>query len=397
MLILQLSNKSPWPPREGGPIAMNALVTGLQDAGHVVHIATMSTPKFPIDINSVPLDYAKKTAFISVEVDNRIHFWDAFLNLFSHKSYNIQRFMSEEFENTLIDKLNKTAYDVVVLESLYVTPYISTIRKYSNARIILRAHNIEHKIWERLSRAATNPFKHLYLKLLAHRLFRFEQSVLPTVDGIAAITDKDAAFFREFSGEVKVSIVPFGIIPEQYIYSPQEGRHISFCHIGSMDWMPNQEGIRWFLEKCWPGIHSVFPDLKFFLAGRNMPPWLKFNIFPGIEVVGEVEDAYSFISNHAIMLVPLLSGSGVRVKIIEAMALGRTVITTTTGAEGISYTQGENILIADSPIAFFEKIKYCVKHHSECAEIGCNARKLIESKHNNTIATNSLLELIEAL
>lgn len=397
MRILQLSNKSPWPPTEGGPIAMNALLIGLQQAGHEVQILTMSTPKFPVSENHLPDDFRKKTDYSCVWVDNRVNAFDAFINLFTNKSYNIQRFISVDFEKELILKLQKNEYDVVILESLYVTPYIDTIRTNSKAFIILRAHNIEHLIWERLAKVTSNPIKSLYLKLLTKRLLRYEKNIIPTVDAIAAITDKDAAFFKTCAGNVKVEVVPFGIIPDQYIFTQQEARNISLCHIGSMDWIPNQEGIRWFLKKCWPGLHSVFPNLKFYLAGRNMPEWLKNYSFPNVEIAGEVENAHSFMGNHPIMLVPLLSGSGVRVKIVEAMALGRTVITTSTGAEGIRYTSGENILIADSPVAFFEWIKTCINDPNECARIGKNAREMIETSHNNNVATQALLDLIRSI
>lgn len=397
MKILQLSNKSPWPPQEGGPIAMNALINGLQHDGHEVHILTMSTDKYPVKHEEIPQEYATRTNFQSVYVDARIHIIKAFTNLFSRSSYNIERFVSADFDALLKELLTTNSYDVVILESLFVTPYIETIRKCSQAKVILRAHNIEHRIWARLASATNNPLKKLYLKLLTRRLLRYEKSVLPTVDGIAAITDKDAHFFVEHAGKARVEVVPFGILPEQYIFTPQDARNISLCHIGSMDWMPNKEGILWFLEKCWPGIHQVFPDLQLKLAGRNMPGKIKNHLWPGVEVVGEVDNARSFITNHPVMVVPLLSGSGVRVKIIEAMALGRTIITTTTGAEGIRYNKGEELLIADSPVAFYEQIKFCVKNPEACARIGENARRLIETQHNNLIATMAMLQLIRSV
>lgn len=397
MKILQVSNKSPWPPQEGGPIAMNALVSGLQQTGHEVHILTMSTDKYPVNMEEIPLTYRERTHFQAVRMDTRVRPLKAFANLFSRDSYNIERFISPAFEEKLRELLTTENYDVVLLESLYVTPYVRLIREHCKAKIILRAHNIEHRIWERLSRATSRPLLKAYLKLLTRRLLRYERAVLSTVDGIAAITEKDAHFFAEYAGNARVQVVPFGIVPEEYIYTPQDGRPVSLCHIGSMDWMPNQEGILWFLEKCWPGVHKVFPDLQLKLAGRNMPAKITGRNWPGVEIVGEVEDARTFISNHPVMIVPLLSGSGVRVKIIEAMALGRTIITTTTGAEGIRYTRGENILIADTPVALYEQIKFCVKHPEACAKIGENARQLIETQHNNLIATRAMLDLVAAV
>lgn len=397
MKILQISNKSPWPPAEGGPIAMNALTVGLQEAGHEVHVLTMSTPKFPVDEHSIPDEYKTRTNYRAVSVDNRLRAMDALKCLLRSQSYNIHRFISKDFEEALETRLGETRYDVILLESLYVTPYLELIRRCSDAKVVMRAHNIEHRIWERLARACRNPLTRIYLKILGKQLLRYEEAVLPKLDGIAAITDKDADFFRPLLNRTKLEVVPFGILPSAYIFTPQEGRHISLCHIGSMDWMPNTEGIRWFLEKCWPGLHSVFPDLKFYLAGRNMPAWLKARRFPNVEVVGEVEDAHAFMTNHPVMVVPLLSGSGVRVKIIEAMALGRTVITTSMGAEGIRFTKDENLLIADSPVAFFEKIKSVIRDPEHCACIGASARQMIETRHNSGIATEAMLKLIGSI
>jgi glycosyltransferase involved in cell wall biosynthesis len=395
MKVLQISNKSPWPATEGGSIASYALISGLEHAGHEVHILTMSTWKHPVLIDQIPEDLRLRTQYDWVEVDTRIKVWPAFLNLFTKSSYNIERFISKEFGQALEAKLKQNTYDFILLESLYLTPYLNVIRKNSDAVVILRAHNIEHRIWERLAVSEKNILKKIYLNLLTKRLKRYETQVLPEVDGIAAITDADAAFFRVHSGAALVRVVPFGVMPDSYIYTPQNERSISMCHLGSMNWMPNQEGIKWFLLKCWPGIHTVFPHLKLYLAGRNMPPWFSRNTWPNVEIVGEVDDSQNFISNHPVKVVPLLSGSGVRVKIIEAMALGRTVITTTTGAEGIRYTPGHNILIADTPIAFYEQIKFCVNDPAACAEIGRNARVLIEECHNNIIATNAVVALAQ--
>ncbi len=396
MKILQISNKSPWPPAEGGPIAMNALIMGLQHEGHEIHVLTMSTDKFPVQEDKLPATYRESTRFRSVYVDTKVRMGAAFKNLFTSKSYNIERFISTDFEKQLRSCLKEQAYDAVLLESLFVTPYVALIRSHSRARIILRAHNIEHRIWERLTKATRNPLTKMYLALLTRRMLRYEKSVLPKVDGIAAITEKDAAFFRQHAPGVRVDTVPFGIIPEYYIYTPQNAQKISLCHIGSMNWMPNREGIRWFLEKCWPGIQNVFPKLELKLAGRNMPASITRHKLPGVEIVGEVADAAAFITNHPVMVVPLLSGSGVRVKIIEAMALGRTIITTSTGAEGICYTNGENILIADTPVEFFEHIRHCISHPEVSAKIGENARKLIETRHNNLIATRAMLKLLQS-
>ena len=144
----------------------------------------------------------------------------------------------------------------------------------------------------------------------------------------------------------------------------------SLFSIGSMNWMPNEEGIRWFLEQSWPEIHRQYPDLKYYLAGRAMPEWMRTLNMPNVEVLGEVEDAQAFIRSKSIMIVPLFSGSGIRIKIIEGMAAARTIISTSLGAEGIHYTNGENILIANAPCEFFDMVSLCMEDKPRCRKIG---------------------------
>ena len=146
--------------------------------------------------------------------------------------------------------------------------------------------------------------------------------------------------------------------------------------------MPNQEGIRWFLMNVWPDVNKQFPSLKFYLAGREMPDWMKHLHLPNVVIVGEVENAIAFIQSKSIMLVPLFSGSGIRIKIIEAMAAGKTVISTRLGAEGIRCTDHQDILIASIPCEFFEMISVCISDQQACNRIGFNARKLIQEEYD---------------
>ncbi|HOV12228.1 MAG TPA: glycosyltransferase family 4 protein [Bacteroidales bacterium] len=397
MNILQLCNKSPFPPKEGGPIAMYNLGNGLMQQGHNVDILTMNTFKFSVDVDALPVDYRYKTRFTAVFVDTRIKYMDAFLNLFSSKSFHVQRFDCQEFRNTLIHILKNKNYDFVQLETIYVAPYIDTIRKYSKAKIVLRSHNIEHLIWQRYARTIGNPVKRKYINYLTAKLKKYEMTVFGAVDGIACITSVDADYIKSRGFSTPLSVVPFGLECEKYKVVPSENCRPSFFHLGSMDWMPNQEAIRWFLDNCMPELAALFPETMIYLAGRNMPSWIYNYKFPNLKIVGEVEDAAEFMQSKTVMFVPLLSGSGVRVKIIEGMALGKTIISTSVGAEGIHYTDGENLLIADSPEVFIEKFRLCINDHVLCTDIGTNARKLIEAEYDISVTTHNLIKLYQAI
>jgi polysaccharide biosynthesis protein PslH len=382
MKVLFLCNKSPWPPLEGGPIAMNMLIEGLAGAGHHVKVLAVNSHKYNISEKQIPEEYRRKTGLELIPVDLRIKPHEAFFNLFTGRSYHVERFRSRNLTGRLREILQQEEFDIVQVEMLYMSVYLDVIRKYSNARVVLRAHNIEHLIWERIAANTPGLLKRLYLRHLAKTLKRYELSVLNRFDGLAAITEKDMRFFLEAGCRIPATDIPFGIDTGRYATPPGETGVPSLFSIGSMNWLPNEEGIRWFLDNAWNDIHREFPGLKLYIAGREMPAWLLNSRIPGVEVVGEVPDALQFMQSKGIMVVPLFSGSGIRIKIIEAMAAGKPVVSTTIGAEGIGYTNGENILIADSPCEFFEMISACVSDRDLGSRIGNNAAKLIREKYS---------------
>jgi len=397
MNIFQICNKSPYPPTEGGPIAMNTIALGLNKAGHRVKILTMNTPKYSIQKEKIPEEYIKKFDFESVFINTSIQAHKAFLNIFSSKSYIAERFISTDFEKKIIQILQEYKFDIIQLESIYVAPYINTIRKYSNAKIIIRAHNIEHYIWERIANNCSNIFKKWYLNHLARTLKKIELTVLSKADGIAAITPFDATYFKNAGISKPILFVPAGINSNAIPEIKKQRDFPGIFHLGSMDWIPNQDGIKWFLEHIWKEVIKEFPDLKIEIAGRKMPEWLQKYQTKGVTILGEIDDALFFYLSKTIMIVPLLAGSGMRIKILEGMACGNTIISTTIGAEGIQITPEKNILIADSPREFVYQIKKCITNPDICNNIGSEAKKLIEEEYNNDIIIQKLIDFYKQL
>ena len=382
MKVFFVCNKSPFPPREGGPLAINANIQSLLKGGHEVKVLALNTNKYFTEPSDIPKDYKTRTGIEFVYVDLSIKPIDAFLNLFTSGSYHVERFITEDVSNKIIEILKADKFDIVQLEMLYMTPYIDIIRKYSDAPIIMRSHNIEHKIWERVAEITNNPLKKLYLKYLTKKLKNFELNHLNSYDGLITISPYDADFFKTNGCRIPLESVPFGVDINDYQTSNQDYEYQSLFHIGSMNWMPNEEGIRWFIQNTWPLVRKKFPFVKLYLAGREMPAWLLNLNEPNIIVAGEVDNAREFILSKGVMIVPLFSGSGIRIKIIEGMALGKTVISTDIGAEGINYTDGHNILIANTPEDFVNAIEKCFANREKCEQTGKNARKLIEQEHS---------------
>jgi glycosyltransferase involved in cell wall biosynthesis len=398
MKVLFLCNKSPYPPKEGGPIAMNALIEGMADAGHKVKVLAINSNKYGVDVKNIPETYRKKTNIETVYINLAIKPLDAFFNLFTKKSYHVQRFISKDFEKALIRILSKDDYDIVQFETLFITPYIPVIRKHSNALIILRSHNIEHLIWKRVAEITKNPLKKLYLGHIWKTLRDYEVGHLNKYDGIVTITKIDGDFFQSRGCTIPLTDIPFGISLEKFNREQKISTEFpSLFHIGAMNWMPNIEGVKWFLDYVWPKVHQAYPDLKFYLAGREMPDWLTNLKLKNVEVVGEVDDALDFIDSKAIEIVPLFSGSGIRIKIIEGMAMGKAVISTSIGAEGIHVESGKNIMLADNADAFFEAVKKCVEDEKHCKKLGENAMALIRRDHDNEKLIKKLEEFYNSI
>jgi len=396
--VLQLCNKPPLPALDGGCIAMNNVTRGLIENQVKVKVICIFTHKHGFATAQLPADYVEATAIEGVFVDTRINMVDAFANFMTADSYNISRFFSTDFDISLTRVLQNNKFDVVLLESLFMTPYIATIRRYSRARVVLRSHNLEFVLWEKMASGTKNFARRAYLNYLSRKLKQYELSILNQVDGIAAISREDGKHFEKLGVKKPMTIIPFGVSSSDYESNESiENPETALFHIGAMDWAPNLEGIIWLLEKIWPVIHKKHPALKLYLAGRSMPDDMMRSNYPNVVFVGEVEDAKAFMHSKSIMIVPLLSGGGIRVKIIEGMACGKAIISTSIGAEGISCEHGHNILIADTPTQWLHTVEDLLKNPGKMQSIGHAAKELVKQHYSNTSIAANLVEFFRKL
>lgn len=389
MKVLQLCSKPPYPPVDGGTLAMNSITQGLLAAGCEVRVLAMCSEKHPVLEDRIPDDYRLATRFEAVFVDLRLHPLDAGVAMLCGDSYHVRRFESKAFAARLAQVLQEETFDIVHVESIFLAPYVPVIRRHSNAPVILRTHNVENQIWRRMAMSERNCCKRWYIKHLALTLRAYEREHVNDFDGVVSITDNDADYFRSEGCRKPIVTIPFAITPARVDgVAEQPG---TLFHLGSMDWLPNQEGVRWFLDRVWPLIHSQMPSLTLHLAGRRMSDQLLNLKLEGVHIVGEVPDAATFIASKQINVVPLLSGSGIRVKIIEAMSQGKAVVTTTVGAQGIGAVDGLHLLIADTPERFATQIRRCVDDPAFRQTVGANARQFIADNYGIEPLTRQLL------
>jgi glycosyltransferase involved in cell wall biosynthesis len=395
MNILQLCNKVPYPPKDGGSHATWQLAKGLSNHGCGVQILSLNTSKHhtePANNSVLPLTME------TFSHDTRIRIRDVLKNLLlSRLPYNLMRFYSRPFEKMIAQKLREIQYDIILLEGLSLSLYIPIIRKNSVAKIVLRAHNVEHRIWEKLSRATSNPFRSTYYKILTRRLLQYQTDQFERIDALVGISQTDLETFIDLGFSGPAHHTPFALDPDEYPLSdPVDHRNVLF--LGALDWIPNIEGVSWFAQNIWPDLHVLEPDSRLFIAGRNPAPELPAILkSPGIVFLGELDHLESFYNNGRIMVVPLKAGSGMRVKIIEGMARGLCVVTTTQGLEGIPAIHGEHVWIANTELEFLKILKQMIEDPSLCKEMGMRARAFARKYFDNFTHTKTLLNFFNSL
>ena len=398
MRVLQICHKPPLPSTDGGCIAINNISKGLIRELGSIKVLTINTLKHPFDLKKFDKDYIKNSKIESTFVDTKLNIVDAFSNLVTYDSYNVSRFFSPDFNALIIKTLKSESFDIVLLESLFTTPYIETVRTYSTSKIILRSHNLEYIIWQRLSRESLNPAKKIYLKLLSSQLMNYELNILKKIDGIATISNQDKKKYLELECPVETVTIPFGLETKNYNNNNinREDGKLKFFHLGAMDWKPNLEAVGWLLDEIWPKIQKKIPHAELHLAGKNMPDWLFKKKYINVFNHKEVQESSKFISEHDVMLVPLLSAGGIRVKIIEGMAHGKAIISTKIGAEGIDYKNEENILIADSPKDFYNEVLKITTGKTDYKKIGENAREHVIKTYDQSKISKKLVGFFES-
>ena len=281
-------------------------------------------------------------------------------------------------------------FDLIHFESLYATVYAKPLREHTQLPFVYRAHNIESNIWFNLTKGINNPIKKWYVNILAAQLKNYEIKSLPLFSVIIPITNSDQKWFIDQGCRSKLHVLPFGINihPTKRAYSAITK---SVCFIGAMNWPPNIEGVEWFLEKVWPLVIEAEPMAQFYLAGRFMSESLKTVQFKNVHIVGEVQDQYAFMQKNQVFVVPLLSGSGMRIKLIEALAMGMAIVSTAKGAEGVTVQDQVHLRIANAAEDFAHAIIQLLQQPELADQLGKNGHLLVELKYDNLTNTKLLV------
>ncbi|MCU1228284.1 MAG: glycosyl transferase group 1, partial [Acidobacteria bacterium] len=358
----------------------------LQRLGAYVEILSLNPRKQRVDAN-VPLPLE------AIDIDTSAHL-AAFLRSFTlHAPQLVARFYSPRFEAALRKKLRARDFDVVQLESPFLLPYLRAIRESSRALVVLRSLNVEFRIWERLAEHEPRFLRRVALRAIARSLRRYELAQLNACDALVPITEVDANDFRALGCTRPIYVLPGGVEEQPICRRDEQANAVGF--LGSLDYRPNQEAALWIAEELRPRLRR---NAELHIAGSRAPEWLRARLAAsGVSFAGEVADAAAFIDSMRVMLAPIHSGGGMRIKILAAMAAGKSVVATTIGAEGIDIANGENVVIADDVEAFRAAIESLLDDETRAHAIGDAAHALVATRYSTDALTRGLLAFYEEL
>lgn len=301
-------------------------------------------------------------------------------NLFSFWPYSVSRHYTRRFRDAIEWITTSETYDVVHCEW---TPYASYIGAVDGLPMSIMAHNIEATVWRRRAEHAPNFPERLYMGLQARKMARFERRCFSRVTRVIAVTAEEQQTAKAW-GARSTSLVSNGVDTE-YL-QPQEGatEPDSLLFLGSLDWQPNRDALLYLLREILPRIQASHPQAHLRVVGRQPATKLREQIegLRGVEWVGEVPDIRPYFAQAAIILVPLRIGGGSRIKILESLSMGKAVVTTRIGAEGLDVVSGEHCLIADSPEEFSRCVAQLLDAPQRAAELGRNGRSLVVRQYD---------------
>lgn len=300
-------------------------------------------------------------------------------NLASPLPYIVTSHYSRTYQAAVQKALLDFRPDLIVCEW---TPYAIYVENVRAVKKILCTHNIEADIWQRYYENEANLLRRFYIREQWRKIKRFEVAALGWVDGAVAVSELDCARIAQAHVGLRTRVVANGVDLEYFRPRPQpeERRHLVFT--GSMDWRPNQDAAHYFVREIFPLLRRRVPDLQCTLVGRDPPPDVRrLADVPGMNITGTVDDVRPYVERAAAYVVPLRIGGGSRLKILEALAMGRPVVSTTVGAEGLDVLNHHHILVADDPRSFAKSVLHILQNPLRSLELASEGRRLVEQRY----------------
>jgi len=387
MKFLWLLTSVPYPPDTGGKQDSFYLLREFSRLGDDIYCGIIYHGDDPPEVPAEFSELVKKVYFLRGNPD-KLHS-QLFSSLGDDVPFKFRKYWSDEAVSSLTSILeSETDFDVVLIDHLHLAPLILDTRANlikSDVRVpktVLRTPNVESTIVRKYSERVDNVLVKTFAKREARKMKKYESSVLAEFDLVAAISPVDTNVLEKMAGgRAHVITVTAGVDLDSLTPPESEPIEGEVVFVGSFDWHPNVEGAIWFVDHIWPKVLDKAPGAHLSLVGRKPPEPMQRLASDSVEITGSVESIAEYVERASCSIVPLNIGSGMRLKILEAFALGCAVVSTSLGAEGIAYTNEKDILIADKPAAFADAVVKVLQDSELRDMLGRNGRLLAEKKY----------------
>ena len=389
MNILLISLTVPVPPTNGHKMRTWSLIRALTALGHKTTVLCFASPREATDDLSDLYRLCESVELIPLEVESLsssgiLH---RFYRVFQPLPYGVLRFCSEQMRQRIAHHVDSNRPDLVVAETAYSAINIPN----TSVPVAIDHHNIESLILKRYCSVETRLFRRLYAGLEYAKMLAWDKKVCRSADLQFACSSIDRDQVLALCGPANCSVVPNTVELDEYSPTPLV-QVPTLVYVGGLDWLPNRDAIEFFIQEIFPSICKEVESVRLIVAGRNPPADFERRMrrAKGVELVANAKDIRDVLSRAAVCVVPLRIGSGTRLKILEAAAMGKAVVSTSLGAEGLLLSPGNEILIADQPEPFGRCVIELLNDCARRAAMGLSARRKLEESYSFSVLTQSL-------
>lgn len=393
--VLAVTSRLPFPPREGHQLRSWHLLKALAARHEVTLLSFLRDDDDPADTGPLRDALAGLETFPIPSGRSRGALAGALLRgVLTRRPFVAAKYASPALRRRLATLAREA--DLVHFDMLPLMAHADCVPP--GVPVVFNAHNVEHVLLHTRAAMEPRPAVRAFLRGQVSRLRAFERSACRRADAVLACSDADAALLRELADGTQVRVVPNGVdLQSNRPATRSDGAGARLVFVGQMGWFPNRDGVEWFLRDIFPRILTARPDAEFVLVGKADGLDVPADVAPRVRRAGFVPDLRPLVHDAAVYVVPLRAGSGTRLKVLEAMALGKAIVTTAVGSEGIALRDGHSALYADDAESFAAAALALLGDPERAARLGGAARACAESTYGWDAIGRGLLDLYDRL
>ncbi|OGU61209.1 MAG: hypothetical protein A2V66_12765 [Ignavibacteria bacterium RBG_13_36_8] len=380
MRILFISPKIPIPPNDGHKISIYGVIKHLNLRGHKIDFAGYSQgltqDEYLTELKNICMPY-----IVNYRAKNNLV--KEVINCFDSVPYNVSKYRTIKMKRLILDLLMKRKYDIIHVTNIHMAWVVGVVRRVTDTPVVLRQENLEMMIMKRFYGYQRNPFIKLFTYFQYRKFVKYEPRMCKKFDSCVMMSRNEEESLLKYDSTIHTAHIPIGVETKLLSVKSTQKEKFSIVHIGNLSWYPNCDGLNWFLKEIFPEVVKQQPDTRLYIYSSRIPISLRISphLLKNITQAGYVEDIWNEIKNKSLAVIPLRIGSGIRVKILEMLAAGINILTTTIGKEGLEVESGKQILIADRKEEFVQTILNFFEEKYDSSEMVNKGKELIREKY----------------